>query len=249
MSDELPDTFTREDIEFEMSKEAKKAVTDVEFVRDPDRAAELDDSVRVQILKVLREGIADTITSESRDEDTGDRIIRQREVKRHALSVVEIVKLSPECVGCDEITKNQVYHHMPKLIDAGFVIKFGTVTKGNRTTDYYRRTSKGFVIATAHLATEHKKSRRHLTEYVEAMSTSFNLDVSEEQKKEIVELWAELYTLQSQGRAKVVSLIKGDVADKQVLKQYDSLVELYSFGNDRVVEIFRRMRSIVFPED
>ncbi|UCE09403.1 MAG: hypothetical protein JSW61_10560 [Candidatus Thorarchaeota archaeon] len=249
MSDELQDTFTREDIEFEMTEEAKRVVTDVEFVRDPKRAAELDDTVRVQILKVLREGIDDTITSESRDEVTGDRIIRQREVKRHALSVVEIVKLSPECVGCDEITKNQVYHHLPKLIDAGYVIKFGTVTKGNRTTDYYRRTSKGFVVTTSHLGAEGKAARRKLTTYVDDMSRSFNLGLTEEQKKEVVDLWVELNALQAQGREKVVSRIRGDVADKQVLKQYDTLVELYSFGNDRVVEVFRKLRSIVFPND
>ncbi|MHA2135180.1 MAG: hypothetical protein ACW99J_15070 [Candidatus Thorarchaeota archaeon] len=249
MVEELPDTFTREDTEFEMSKEAKKAVTDIEFVRDPARASELDDTVRVQILKVLREGIDDTITSESKDEETGDRIIRQREIKRHALSVVEIVKLSPECIGCDEITKNQVYHHMPKLIEAGYVVKFGTVTKGNRTTDYYRRTSKGFVVTISHLGAEDKTARRKLTTFVEEMDASFSLNLSDDHKKEVIDLWAELNALQSQGREKVVSLIKGDVADKQVLKQYDTLVELYSFGNERVVEIFQKIRSIVFHEN
>ncbi|MHA2214154.1 MAG: hypothetical protein ACW992_13420 [Candidatus Thorarchaeota archaeon] len=237
MVEELPDTFTREDTEFEMSKEAKKAVTDIEFVRDPARASELDDTVRVQILKVLREGIDDTITSESKDEETGDRIIRQREIKRHALSVVE------------KISKNQVYHHMPKLIDAGYVIKFGTVTKGNRTTDYYRRTSKGFVVTISHLGAEDKTARRKLTTFVEEMDASFSLNLSDDQKKEVIDLWAELNALQSQGREKVVSLIKGDVADKQVLKQYDTLVELYSFGNERVVEIFQKIRSIVFHEN
>ncbi|MFW9863019.1 MAG: hypothetical protein ACFFET_12080, partial [Candidatus Thorarchaeota archaeon] len=83
---------------------------EIVFVNDPERATILDEQVRYMIIQVLRRGVDDTSTTRDVDSTTGERIIRQRDVKRYAMSVVEIVKYSETYDDIDNITKNQVYH-------------------------------------------------------------------------------------------------------------------------------------------
>ena len=109
MTEDITDTLEG----IQLTKEAQKPINEYEFVSDKNRAKELDDTARLAILQILRRGIDDTKTTTTKDEATGDTIIRQREVKRTALSVVEIVKMSQEHKDLEEITKNQVYHHLP----------------------------------------------------------------------------------------------------------------------------------------
>lgn len=250
VSQELPDTFVPKDDCFTvtMYPEAEKPMKEVVFITDPKLGAELDDSVRIHILHILRAGIDDTLTTESRDEETGDKIIRQREVKRHALSVIEIVKQSKESKKMEEITKNQVYHHLPKLVEHGFIIKFATVKRGERETTYYKRTSKGFVITSGVLATDKKMAKAKIEGFVERMCTVFALDLNEEQIAEFNELWVELYMAHAESRSKIGKLVKADVADKEVLKMYDTLVEIHSSGTPKVQEIYRKLRKILFSE-
>ncbi len=248
MTDELPDTFTEAGVEFETTKEAKVAVTDIAFIKKPERAAELDDTVRVNILQILREGIPDKITTTTKDDLSGDTIIRQRDVIRHALSVVEIVKMSLECEGCDEVTKNQVYHHLPKLIEHGFVIKFGTATKGKRTTDYYRRTSMGFVVTTGVLTSDASMAKKKSAKFVDELVQTFDLKLSEDEKTELAKLWVEHYNAEQEGRSQVIRLLKRDVADKHVLKLYETLVHVFAIGSDESVRIYRRIREIIFSD-
>ena len=116
--------------------EGKKPQKEIVFITNEETAEVLDDIVRYNILQTLRKGIEDTLTTETVDEETGDRIIRQKVVRRDILSVMEIVELSPKCCAeAESISKNQVYHHLPKLIEHGYVIKYGTIKKGKRSTD------------------------------------------------------------------------------------------------------------------
>ncbi|MCK4567068.1 MAG: hypothetical protein KAU48_07140, partial [Candidatus Thorarchaeota archaeon] len=73
-----------------LTKEGKAPQKEIVFVTDEERASVLDEPVRLHILQVLRSGIDDTVTTEKIDEN-GDRVIRVRDVKRNALSVLEIV--------------------------------------------------------------------------------------------------------------------------------------------------------------
>ncbi|MHA2376602.1 MAG: hypothetical protein ACXAB9_10580, partial [Candidatus Thorarchaeota archaeon] len=210
-----------------------------------------DDPVRVDIIKILRQGIKDTRTTKQKDEETGDTIIRQRDVKRYAMSVVEIVKMSdPE--KCDEecglITKNQVYHHLPKLIEAGYVIKYGTVTTGKRTTDYYRRTSKGFVITTREFGKDAKIIREKTTDYTDRMLRVFKLGVSEEQRKELIDLQIKSYNIQSKARPEIAAMVKGDVAEKKVLDMYEFLLQMHSLGSEEYMKLQNRIHDILFPK-
>ena len=110
--EEITDSLkSADDIEF---YEKGKSQRELIFVTDDSTMQALDDPVRLAIVTVLRKGVADTLTTERIDEKTGDKIIRQREVQRHVLSVVEIVKMSQEHEDIEEITKNQVYHHLPQ---------------------------------------------------------------------------------------------------------------------------------------
>jgi len=232
-----------------LTKAGKAPQKEIVFVTDEERASVLDEPVRLHILQVLRSGIKDTLTSEKIDEN-GDKIIRVREVRRNALSVVEIVKLSVDCCGPDvDISKNQVYHHLPKLEEEGYVAKYGTVTTGKRTTDYWRRTAKGFVLTKGEWVGGSGVLAKKMTPFVEKMLETFDLNVVEGKRKELLELMIEKSTMQSEWRTKIAELVKGDVADKMVLDQYETLVEYYALGSKEYVDTIMRIRAILFPDE
>jgi hypothetical protein len=223
-------------------------INEIVFVNDPERAEILDDQVRYMIIQVLRRGIDDTTTTRDVDSETGERIIRQRDVKRTALSVVEMVKLSESYDDIENITKNQVYHHLPKLIEGGFVVKFGTVTTGKRTTDYYRRTAKGFVLTVGDFVIDQKLMKKKSGHYIDMYAKVFDIDLSVADKKELADLMVESMRVEQQGRSKIGQLIKGDVADKKVLSMYEDLVRLYAMGDDEWYKIQKRIREILLPK-
>ncbi len=243
MDDDITDTLEG----IELTPEAKNSVPDVEFVYNEERARELDDSVRLAILQVLRKGIQDTKTTKTKDSETGDTIIRQREVTRKALSVVEIVKLSEDIEYIEKVSKNQVYHHLPKLIEMGFVIKLGTVTTGKRTTDYYRRTAGGFVLATGVLsAADEKMLRKKNQSVTEKMMHHFKIELNEEEKKKFEDLRFNALKIELAARKEVVKMIRSDVADKDVLDMYEFLLQMYALGNEDYIDIHRKIRDLLF---
>lgn len=232
-----------------LTKEGKAPQKEIVFVTNEERASILDEPVRLHILQVLRSGIKDTITSEKIDAN-GDKIIRVREVQRDTLSVLEIVKLSTDCCGPDvDISKNQVYHHLPKLEEEGYVIKYGTITTGKRTTDYWRRTSKGFVLTKGEWIGGSGTLAKKMTPFVEKMLETFDLKVPEDKRKDLIERITQKTVMQAQWRTKIAELVKGDVADKMVLEQYQTLVDFYAMGSKEYVDNIMKIREILFPDE
>jgi DNA-binding PadR family transcriptional regulator len=232
-----------------LTKEGKEPQKELVFVTSEERAEVLDEPVRYNILQTLRKGIEDTVTTKKVDEETGDTIIRQKVVTRDALSVVEIVKLSPKCcIEGEEITKNQVYHHLPKLIEHGYVIKYGTTTTGKRSTDYYRRTAKGFMLTTGAWGTEEKRIREKLEGFTDKMLETFNLKISKEKREELVNLSVKRAQMQHKWRTKIAEMVNLDIATKETLSMYEMLLDYYSVGFKEYMDTILRIREILFPE-
>jgi hypothetical protein len=233
-----------------LTKKGKEPQREIVFVTNEEMADVLDELVRYNILQTLRKGVEDTLTTRTIDEETGDTIIRQKVVKRDVLSVVELVKLSPECChDGEEITKNQVYHHLPKLIEYGYVIKYGTVTKGKRSTDYYRRTAKGFMLTTGAWGTEEKRIREKLEGFTDTMLETFNLKISKEKREELLELSVKRAQMQYEWRNKIAEMVSLDVASKETLSMYEMLLDYYSVGSKEYMDTIYKIRAILFPED
>jgi DNA-binding transcriptional ArsR family regulator len=239
------DTDTLKEIDPPLSK--APPVKEFEFVSDEERARELDDPVRLAILQILRRGIDDDKTEYPED---GVKLIRT--VKRHSMSVVEIVKMSKEHKDLDPITKNQVYHHLPKLIENNYLTHVGTVTvvrqegTEGRSTKYYRRTAKGFVLVTKLLDVDAKHLEKKSREYNERMFKVFDIDLSEEEKEKLIQLRIAAYKKEVEGRSEIAKMIRSDVADKDVLNMFDFLVTMFAMGTDEYVEIHKKMRNILF---
>ena len=245
MGDEITDSLKG----IVLTDEGRKPQKEIVFITDEERAAILDEPVRYQILQVLREGIDDTVTTERVDE-SGDKIIRVRELKRDALSVIEIVKLSPNCCGPDvEISKNQVYHHLPTLEKGGYVVKYGTVTTGKRTTDYWRRTAKGFVLTKGEWAGGTPTLAKIVESFITTMLENFDLKIPKEKRKELHELVMKGELMQAEWRTKIADLVKGDVADKDVLKIYETLLQLYAMGSEEYRDVLLKTRDILFASE
>jgi hypothetical protein len=188
------------------------------------------------------------MTTEEYNEHTGERIIRQREITRHEMSVVEIVKMSQEREEINEISKNQVYHHLPILTEAGYIVKYGTVTTGKRTTDYYRRTSRGFVLPKYTTAQDKKHMRKKTTELVERMTKAFDLGLTEEQIQELIALRLRMFELQVESRAKIADLVRSDVADEALLDMYEWLVEIHSAAKKEFQDTILEIRKFIFKD-
>ena len=232
-----------------LTKDGREPQKEIVFVTNQERADVLDEIVRYNILQTLRKGIEDTLTTKTVDEATGDTIIRQRVVRRDALSVVEIVKMSPDCChDSEEITKNQVYHHLPRLIEHGYVIKYGTVTKGKRSTDYYRRTAKGFMLTTGAWGTEEKRIREKLEGFTDKMLETFNIKLSKDQREELIELSVKRAQMQYAWRTKIADMVNLDIATKETLSMYEMLLDYYSVGSKEYMDVINRIREILFPE-
>ncbi|TET11829.1 MAG: hypothetical protein E3J86_01825 [Candidatus Thorarchaeota archaeon] len=233
-----------------LTKESKKDQKEILFVTNDEMAEVLDELVRFNILQVLRKGIEDTLTTKIIDEETGDTIIRLKIVKRNALSVVEIVKQSPDCcVDGEEVTKNQVYHHLPILVKYGYVIKYGTVTTGKRTTDYYRRTAKGFMLTKGAWGAEEKRVREKLEGYTDKMLETFNLVLSKEKREELIRLSVKRTQMQHEWRTKIAEMVSLDVANKEILSMYEMLLDYYSIGSKEYMDTINKIRDILFPEE
>ena len=232
-----------------LTKKGKAPQKEIVFVTDEEKASVLDEPVRLHILQVLRSGIEDKITTRTTDEN-GDTIIRIRIVQRNALSVLEIVTQSVECCGPEiDISKNKVYHHLPILEEEGYVVKYGTVTSGKRTTDYWRRTAKGFILTKGEWIGGSGTYTKKMTPFIETMLETFDLKVSEGQKKELLDLMVKRAVMQLEWRTKIAELVKGDVADKMILDQYETLVDYYSLGSKEYVDNIMKIRGILFPEE
>lgn len=250
MGDDYVTTEITDSLEgIEVDPEGKKPQKEIVFVTDEERAEVLDELVRYNILQTLRKGIEDTLTTETVDEETGDKIIRQKVVRRDILSVMEIVELSPKCCAeAEEISKNQVYHHLPKLIEHGYVIKYGTITKGKRTTDYYRRTAKGFMLTTGAWGTEEKRIREKLSGFVDKMLETFNIKVTKEKREELIQLSVKRAQMQYKWRTKIAEMVNLDIANKETLAMYEMMLDYYSVGSEEYMDTIHKIREILFPK-
>ncbi len=233
-----------------LTKEGKEDQKEILFVTNDEMAEVLDEVVRYNILQVLRNGVEDTLTTRTVDDETGDTIIRQKVVKRNVLSVVEMVRQSPDCCyEGEEITKNQIYHHLPILIKYGYVIKYGTVTTGKRTTDYYRRTAKGFMLTKGTWGTEEQRIREKLTGYTDKMLETFNITLSKEKREKLLELSVKRAQMQYKWRTKIAEMVKLDIATKETLSMYEMLLDYYSVGSEEYMDVIQGIRKILFPDD
>ena len=244
MTEVLTDTIKG----IELTDEGKKPIENAYFIIDNDKIDAIGDPTRMRIIGILRQGIPDTCTTIERDEATGDKIIREREVSRHALSINEIVIMSGAQEGQKPITQSQVYHHLPKLIEHGFVVKYGMLRTGKRTTDYYRRSAETFVFGRTPGLTDEACTNRTL-ESIDHMERFFGLKLTEKQRDEYVQLEKRLGNISLEAYNKVVSLAKGDVTDHIINNIFSDLVMLYAIGSDEWVNVQRRMREILFEED
>jgi DNA-binding transcriptional ArsR family regulator len=230
----------------QLTPEGTETQKGIDFVQDEDRVRILVDSVRLQILRILREGIVDTITEESFDSSTSERLIRQKIVKRHSLSVRELIKLSSESDQYEKLTKNQIYHHLPKLIEAGFVVKHGVVTRGKRTTDYYRRTSQNFVTYGLHY--EPERFREEIYKETSKVLPVFRLDLTEELREELLDLAVQIEVMRYNGSKEINNLVQDDITEPKAVEMFDWLLWIYAIGNEDYLRLMQKVRAIVFKD-
>ena len=230
----------------ELTEEGKKPQKEIVYVADNERAEILSDKARDTIIQILKIGIPDKITREEVDKKTGHRIVIQEHLNRHALSVVEIANLSKDLeYSKTPITKSQVYHHLTKLIESEYVIKYGTVTTGKRTTDYYLRTGRTFVFS--RLPGNGEKEEREVFErYFERMKEIYGFSMDIKKEKKIVDLFVKADVFEKEARGFLIKHARSDIAKTEDLSLIRWLSEIYSFLYPEYSEIMRQISEILF---
>jgi DNA-binding transcriptional ArsR family regulator len=242
---ELAQSDTIRDIQ--LNAGGKKSPKKVDFVHGEDRVRILHDPVRLLILQILRDGIGDTFTEESFDEETGVHLTKKKTVKRQILSVHEIIKISKESASYDTLTKNQIYHHLPLLVDGDFVVKHGTVTRGKRTTDYYRRTAGNFVTFGLHYDPE--KYSPEIRKEIEEALPVFKLNLSKDEQKALTELVVHAEVMRLKWAEKIERLVVEDIADNKPIEMFERLLWIYATGKEEFLETLSEIRSLIFGDN
>jgi hypothetical protein len=241
MSEEPTDTM----IGVELTPEGRIPIKDYDLVTNDEISDVLTDSARSAIIGILRNGIEDKHTTDRIDESTGEKIVREKIVARHVLSVTEISRLSQDDnISEVPLTNSQIYHHLPVLIDAGYVIKYGTATRGGRSTDYYRRTAKIFMFDKFPGATTYRSEKAN--QKIKQMLKFFGFELSEELEKEFVDLRMQASEIEHDAHSKIIRMVRKDVADVDVLYMFEDLMCTHSIASDSWIKIRKRMHEILF---
>lgn len=234
--------------DIELSEDAEAAQRQAMFITDLNTATEFEHPIRIAVLTIMRQGIPDTSTTESVDERTGERIIVRKPVTRNALSVNEIVNMSKEHANVQGLTRNMVNHHLRRMVEMGFVRRYGTLRTGKRTTDYYQRVAKQYVVTmeTPHFGSEFLLSREALR--MDRTLQTFKIDLGESERKELVDLLVKGELLKDKWRKDVAALVRDDVTEPEVVDMYHWLLDVYATGSKEYIQLFSRIREILFKD-
>ncbi len=249
MSDTLKD--------IKLTKEGQKPFQEIHLIADPEKTDMIQEPVPSTILEILKVGISDKITSYSKDPETGDKIIREKEIIRHALSVVEIMKRSEEEDIRKPISMSQIYHHLPKLIESDFVIKYGTLKKGGRTTDYYRRVAEVIMFSPtppSDTVTEDEKKQGVLEiyrDYIRKLTSLFRFNISDDEFKALLNLLVKREWIENTSEA-MINLKKR--CAKDIVSNYDmtllhDILILYHLDNPEWLRINQQIREILYKKE
>lgn len=244
MSEEQTDTLKG----IKLTAKGKVPIKESEHVSVGERADSLGDPARASIIHILRRGINDKVTEEHYDKEAGTRTIIEKQVKRNALSVTEIVRLSKiKTPEIQPLTKSQVYHHLPLLVDFGYVIKYGTVTKGKRVTEYYRRTAQIFYFDATPGLTKKQREESVSTD-IDEIIEHFGFEVSSSERKELIQLGIKLSDFEGKSYATLLTRATGDIASKHMQKLASELQAIYHVGSTEWVQLRKRMYEILFKK-
>lgn len=76
----------------------------------------------------------------------------------------------------------------------------------------------------------------------------FDIKLNAQDKKKVAQLLTKSELLKDSWRAMIADLVKEDVTDPDVVHMYHWLLDAYAMGNDEYIEIWRRIRKILFGD-
>lgn len=242
MTEQLPDGLEG----LKLTEEGREPRKETDVVHEIERIKALQDPVRIQILEILRIGIDDTLTSKEFNEETNERITREKAVRRHALSIAEIIEISKNTESFEELTKNQVYHHLTKLIESEFVIRYGWKLKGKRRTDYYRRKAKGFITFGMHYPPD--QLEESIRKEIQSSMKNYRVDFTEQEMKKFIDLMAQNELMRYKSIGIIQDLVQGDVTEANVIDTFEWLLWIYATGQDEYLKNLTEIRKMLFKK-
>jgi hypothetical protein len=105
------------------------------------------------------------------------------------------------------------------------------------------------MLTTGAWGTEEKRIREKLEGFTVKMLETFNLNLSKEQREELLELSVKRAQMQYEWRTKIAEMVNLDIASKETLSMYEMMLDYYSVGSKEYMDTIYRIREILFPEE
>jgi DNA-binding transcriptional ArsR family regulator len=242
--DVYPDTL----VGIKLTTDGKKPQKQAIFITDLEEAKIIEHPVRMAIIAILNKGIMDNITTKFVDPTSNASTVTTTPTQRNILSVIEIVKVSKEHDDILTLTRNQVNHHLSKLVEKKFVHRYGTVTTGKRITHYYRRAAKQYVVTMETPYYNKKWLEQRESARLEQTLNAFDINLTKKEKSELAKLLTRSELLKDNWRSKIADLARGDVTEPNITDMYHWLIDAYAMGSQEYLDIHRRIREILFQE-
>jgi DNA-binding transcriptional ArsR family regulator len=206
------------------SKSKSEAMmNEILVISDPEKIRILMDETRREILKVMN-------TNSFRDGK-----------KAFDMSVGEIA----EALGSQP---QRIYHHIDKLVEAGFVVKSREEKKTRSIVTYYKRTAKAFIIAYEESDVSREIFTKRSHDFLATLQEAFKLKFSPEEVEELSNLISKLWKNRSKHIESLSKKLNPDFKGKDVDFMFRFLREIMECNDSIYKETIVKITKIVSPK-
>lgn len=236
-----------------MTEEAHPDLPDTKIrsyvpITDPGLVESFLDPIRRAILVALRYGTEDIEKVETTDEKMkadGTKVttttVEERKIKRFWMTVPEIVDNVKQYLPEVEVSKFNIYYHLPKLVEQGLVEESsakGEKDSKSRRGVYYRRTAKVFVVI------DSKMSGNVVETYIKLLKEGLEIDMNPKKWDHIEDLLVQQVKIVDEAMEYLAMHLKEvDVESTALSDLLQGLAYIFLSDNEEFLAIQREIKK------
>ncbi len=201
-------------------------ISRIESVSDPERIKIMLEDRRLEILRIMRNGIYREGEDKISYEYTAAEIASRME---------------------DHTPPQKIYHHLDKLLKHNFIVETKIMKKDRVRIKYYQRTSHGFIVRFTNEPIE--ELSQYNKNFVDDIIRSFGISISEDSKNRLYVLVDELSVHQSDIYDKLKDKIVKKHTDNTNLIYIIRFMQSIALTNsEESFEIYREIADILINQ-
>lgn len=205
------------------SRTKNEVIPEIIVVSDPEKIKIMLDETRREILQVMRKDY-----------------FRQGEVTND-MSVSEIAEIL-------DTAPQRIYHHIDKLIGAGFVIKSREEKKIRSTVTYYRRTARGFIIAYEEMEKNPDLMKERSANFVNSINDAFHLQIPKTEIEKLAKAYTQLWKITNKPFEKITQNLSSNFEGKDIQFLTQSVRAIVNYQDDEYHVAMKAVAEILYPK-